>query len=180
MSNILRDQLLKAGVVDKHKVKNTEAEKRKQDKRLRKNKVAIDDEAARLARQAEKEKVERDRALNRQLKIDAEKKAVAAQVRQLLESHCLPRQDDGIAYHFTDDNKVKNLLVSNAQQQQLVRGQAAIVKIDERYELVPTVVAEKIRSRAPECVVLCNERQVDEKNSDDPYANYKIPDDLTW
>lgn len=181
MSHSLREQLLKAGMVDKNKVKNVEAEKRKQDKRLRKNKIAADNEAALLARKTVEEKAARDRVLNQQIKTEVEKKAIVAQIRQLLESYSLPRPDQELEYHFTDEGKVKSLLISSVQQQQLAQGRVAIVKLDGRYELMSAIIAGKIRSRAPEHIVFFNAQQAgDAENGDDFYAEYKVPDDLVW
>jgi uncharacterized protein YaiL (DUF2058 family) len=74
--------------------------------------------------------------------------------------------------------------VTKRHQDHLVNGQLAIVKLDGKYELVPTAVAQKIRMRDPSTVIVCNDAVEgslpDTEDTDDPYANYKIPDDLNW
>ena len=59
------------------------------------------------------------------------------------------------------------------------RRRLAIVAHNGGFELVPKVIADKIAERAPESVVRVNKAatQVEE---DDPYADFKIPDDFTW
>ena len=61
----------------------------------------------------------------------------------------------------------------------LSRGQLAIVRLDQGYELVPAKVAEKISQRDPQCVVVLNEART-ELDEEDPYADFQIPDDLMW
>jgi len=178
LSNSLQNQLLKIGLVDEKKVKQVKKEKHKQAKQRGKKAVPVD-EAARLAQQSAAEKAERDRELNRQRREEAERRALAAQVRQLIEMNRLPREEGEIPYNFSDNNTVKRLYVTEQMQRQLGLGRLSIVRLDEQYELVPTAVAEKIRQRDESCVILCNEP--DEHNDeDDPYADYQIPDDLMW
>lgn len=178
MSNSLQSQLLKMGLVDDKKVKQVKKEKHKQAKQRGKKAVVVD-EASRLAQQAAAEKAERDRELNRQRKEEAERKALAAQVRQLIEVNRLPKGEGEIPYNFNDNNKVKRLYVTEQMQRQLGLGRLAIVRLDEQYELVPSAVAEKIRQRDESCVILCNEPEP-HSDEDDPYADYQIPDDLMW
>jgi uncharacterized protein YaiL (DUF2058 family) len=65
-------------------------------------------------------------------------------------------------------------------QQQIVRGQLAIVALGQHYELVPRVVAEKIAQRDAAAVVLLNNQSKATEEDDDPYKDYVIPDDLMW
>ena len=60
------------------------------------------------------------------------------------------------------------------------RGQIAIVALGDSFELVPTVVAEKIRQRDEKAVLLLNERGSQDVDEDDPYKDFPIPDDLMW
>ena len=62
----------------------------------------------------------------------------------------------------------------------LARGLLAIVKLDDNYELVPAAVADKIDQRDATYLVLRNQPQDGVEDEEDPYADYKIPDDLMW
>lgn len=184
MGNSLFDQLKKSGLAGKSTVHKVRAEKHKQAKQQRQQKGgAADDEVARLAEQARREKLERDRRLNAERKAGADRKALAAQIKQLIETHRQPkgvdRGDDGIAYNFVDANKVKTLRVSKTVQQHLSAGRLAIVALDEGYELVPNIVADRILARDPQWFVSRNDKQ-EVEDEDDPYKDYKIPDDLIW
>jgi uncharacterized protein YaiL (DUF2058 family) len=179
MAKSLMDQLLKAGLVDKRKVSEVAKEKSKQQKMQRKNQVEVTDEAKVNAQQAMLEKAERDRQLNFQRDEEARHKAIIAQIKQLVETSQLPRTGAELSYNFTDGSKIKKILVTAEQQDQLSNGRISIVRFDEKYFVVPKAVAEKIRQRDASYVVVSNVKTVLE-DEDDPYADYKIPDDLMW
>ncbi len=175
----LQDQLLKAGVVDKKKAKQVRHEKHKQIKQQPKGKVA-EDEAKAAARQALEDKAARDREINRQHQAQAQRKALAAQIVQLITLNRIARQGGDTPYQFSDQGKIKKLHVAARQHEQLVKGVLAIVRLGEGYELVPAAVADKIRQRDDGAVVVLNARVDDEGDEDDPYAAYQVPDDLMW
>ncbi len=181
MGNSLRDQLLKAGLVDKQKLKQVEREKHKQ-ARQRRSGGAAANAGKQQADRALAEKAARDRELNRQRAAQAERKAIEAQIRQLIEANRLPKNDGDIAYNFLDGTKVRRLYVTAATHQQLVHGKLAIAKLNGRYDIVPKDVADKIRQRDAAYVV---ERQGQGQepqppDANDPYADYQVPDDLMW
>lgn len=175
MANSFGDQLLKAGLVNKDQLNKAKKSKHKQ----KKQKGEVVTEAAQSARQLAAEKAARDRELNRQRKEALERKAVRAQIRQLVEMNRLPRDDGEIGYNFQDGTVIKKLFVSQEIHDKLGRGVLAIVRFDEGYEVIPSVVAEKIRVRDESCVV-SNVASRQERADDDPYADYKVPDDLMW
>ena len=178
----LQDQLLNAGMVDKKKAKKIEKEKRKQAKQLPKGQK-LANETREQAQQSLNEKALRDKETNRVHQEAAQVKAIAAQIKQLIEVNRLDRSKGDIAFQFVDGKKIKKMHISELFQNQLGKGQIAIVKLDERYELVPAVVTEKIKQRDKSIVVMLNENTgagIDEVIEDDPYADFKIPDDLMW
>ena len=69
-------------------------------------------------------------------------------------------------------------------KQQIVQGKLGIARIEGRYELVPKTIAEKIQQRNKKRVVIFSEQQKPDTHEtideNDPYADYQIPDDLTW
>ena len=72
MSLSLRDQLLKAGLVNQKQAKQVGKEKQKQQRLVHKGQAEADDTQARLALEAKAEKVKRDQELNRQQQEKAE------------------------------------------------------------------------------------------------------------
>ncbi|MGB1907209.1 MAG: DUF2058 domain-containing protein [Spongiibacter sp.] len=174
----LQEQLLKAGLADEKKVKKIKQEQRKA-KKANKGKAEVD-EGKLAAQKALAEKAARDREINRQRQAEAEKKAIFAQIIQLVDVNRIDRKQGDIAYQFTDGKKIKRVYVTDTQQNQLVKGLIAIVKIKESYELVPAAIAEKIKQRDASVILVLNEKSASDVDEDDPYADYQIPDDLMW
>jgi hypothetical protein len=172
--------LLKSGLVSAAKAKSVKADKRKQTQQQRKNGVEVVDEAKELAQKAQAEKIERDRELNQQRQQQEEQKQLAAQIKQIIELNRLPRDEDGLAYNFTDNNKVKRLYVSEAMRDQIAQGRLAIVKLGTDYEVVGAEAARKIQQRDAASVIVLNEQTKTTDVADDAYADYQVPDDLIW
>ena len=173
---------MKAGLVDKKMAKKLKAEKLQTKQKVKTGKIAAEDDSLRqLELQKQKqEKIDKDRQLNQQREQEAQRKAELAQIRQMIETNRIRKENGDIAYHFKDEKIVKQLYISQAMHNELSRGRLAIVKLDEKYELVAEPVAAKIRQRDETFVLVCNDRQEEVEDEDDPYADFKIPDDLMW
>ena len=161
MSNALRDQLLKAGLVNDKQAKKAAKEQRKEANQRHgqaQPQKAVE-EAKRQVQQAQVEKAERDRQLNLQRQEAAEQKALSAQVRQLVETHRIQGTEGDIPFNFADGKTVKRLYVAASVRDRICNGQLAIVKTEGRYDLVARDIAEKIRARHAPCVILQNDPQ---------------------
>ena len=176
----LQDQLLKAGLTNQKKVKQVQQEKTRQKKVERRTGVQAVDEAKLAAQEAQRQQAERARELNAQRDALARQKAMQAEIAQMVQQSRQSTGNGDIAYHFTYDNKIKRLPVSAAVQGHLTAGRLVIVSQGERFELVPRIVADKIAERDPSLVVRIGTRSDDAPDPDDPYADYKIPDDFNW
>lgn len=180
MANSLQDQLMKAGLADKKKANRARQQKREDANRAKRGEVELESPAQRAER-LRAEQVERDRQLEAERKARQQEKEIAAQIRQLIEHHKLKRDGGEMAYQFACGKKIDKVYVTPLQHQQLSRGVIALVAQGERYELVPTPVAEKIRQRNADVVLVLNQREsAGAADADDPYADYPIPDDLMW
>ncbi|QXP87733.1 DUF2058 domain-containing protein [Methylococcus capsulatus] len=178
MSNPLQEQLRKAGLVNDKQLKKAQKDLRKERRHAAENKGAAAEKTG--IQQAQAEKAARDRALNLQKKEADERKALIAQIRQLVEANRQPA-DGEVLFNFADGGIVKRIYVTEALRKRIVQGQIAIVKLDGKYELVPADIAERIAARDASCVVLKNApSQSGDENGDDPYAAYQVPDDLMW
>ncbi|MFL1466051.1 DUF2058 domain-containing protein [Marinobacter sp. HN1S83] len=175
----LQDQLLKAGLADEKKAKAIRNEKKKQRKQQPKGTVQVSEAEVR-ARKAREEKAERDRQLNLERQKEAEKKAIQAQIRQLVDTNRLDRSRGETSYQFVHDKKIKKIFVDDKMVDQLSRGRLAIVFVNDQYEIVAEGVARKIQERDQNAVVVLHDRHEDDAGEDDPYAGYEIPDDLMW
>lgn len=181
MSNSLLDQLKKSGLVDKSTAQKSKHDQYKNKKqKAKKGAAAAPDEATILANKAHAEKVERDRQLNQQQKKAAEQAAIAAQIKQLIETNRVNEYDGDIAYNFTDEKIIRRIYVSEKIRKHLISGHLAIAKLGEDYALVPTPVANKIKQRNEQCIIMNDHNITSTPGEDDPYADYQIPDDLMW
>ena len=175
----LQEQFLKAGLVDKKKVKQANQEKSQQKKVERRTGTQTVDEVRLAALETQRKNAERARELNAQRDAAATQKAIMAQIVQMVQQSRQSKGKGDIAYNFTHDNKIKRIYVSAAVQANLIAGRLVIVCQGENTELVPRVIADKIAERDPSLVVRVNKTSA-EIDADDPYAAYQIPDDLMW
>lgn len=175
----LRDQLLNAGLVNEKQAKQAGKQKQKQERLERKGQVEKDNSVRQAALQAQTEKVERDRELNRQQQEKLDQKSRTAQIKQLIESSRLPKLDTDDYYNFVDGKKVKRIAVNAMLRDKLSRGSLAIVRHGGAYEIIPRDAALKIQERDAQRIILLS-TQTEEPEADDPYAAYKVPDDLMW
>ena len=175
----LQEQFLKAGLIDKKKVNKANQEKSQQKKVERRTGTQAVDEVRLAALETQRRNAERARELNAQRDAAAMQKAIMAQIVQMVQQSRQSKGKGDIAYNFTHDNRIKRLYVSAAVQADLIAGRLVIVCQGESVELVPRVIADKIAERDPSLVVRVN-KSGSEIDADDPYADYKIPDDLMW
>ncbi len=177
MAKSLQDQLLKAGLANKKQAVRAKKAKNSKEK-LKRAGVEVTDEAAELARQAEEQKLAKDRELNRQKTERDRQVAIQAQIRQLVQLNRVSERGD-TEFRFPEGTLVKTLMLNDRQRTAVVNGQLAVVKTGDNYDLVPRKVAMKIAERDEKCVLLCNDDSGDEVQ-DDEYADYQVPDDLMW
>jgi len=182
MGNSLRDQLLKSGLVDEKKLKQAKVDAHQKKKQQGKGKAEVD-EVQQQAQKAAAEKLERDRQLDRVRLDAANRKAMAAQISEIIAAHRLPNAEDDTPYYFTLDNKIKRVMVSAAARAQIGDGRCAVVKVAGAYAVVPAEAAEKIRQRDPSRVVVRidpSQKAAPAATGEDPYKDFPVPDDLMW
>lgn len=180
MGNSLKDQFLKAGLVDANRAKAAKPDRPKNSIQNRRKGSGDVDAAKRAAQQAQAQAAERDRQLNLRNNEAAEKKAVAAQLKQLIEANRLPKGEGDVAFQFAHRNKIHRLFITTDMHKQLVVGSLAIVMFGKHYEIVPSAVAEKIRARNDSWVVLYNDPQQIKDRDRDAEGDHPVPDDLMW
>jgi uncharacterized protein len=182
VSSTLREQLLKAGLVTEKQVRASEQQQQRAQRpqpQQRKQPPQQTSEQKRAAEQAQAAKAARDAQLNRQRQLNAEAKARAAEIRQLIEQHKLPKVDSDDRFNFIHGNKLRFIAVDSALREGINAGRLFIVRFEGRSDVVPAECAERIRERDPRVVisVKADEKPVDEN---DPYKDFVVPDDLKW
>jgi uncharacterized protein len=181
MSTSLRDQLLKAGLVSEDKVRQLERQQEQQRRQPKQKKGVAPPLSAQqaAAQQAQAAKAARDRELNRRQQEDAQRKALRAQVEQLIEQARLPRLESDDFYAFVDGRKIRRLAVDTARRGAITRSELVIVRYKGHHEVVPAEAARAIAERDPTVLVKLKD-EVASVPADDPYKDYVVPDDLTW
>ncbi|MBK4727083.1 MULTISPECIES: DUF2058 domain-containing protein [Erwiniaceae] len=173
----LQEQMLKAGLVSSKKMAKVQRTVKKSKAQAREAREAVEEN--------KKAQIERDKLLSEQQKQAALSKEYKAQVRQLIEMNKVDIAKGNIDFNFTDNNLIKKIAVDKATQAQLISGRLAIARLlgssgESEYAIIPAVVADKIAQRDASSIVLNSALSLEEQNEDDPYADFKVPDDLMW
>lgn len=174
----LQEQMLKAGLVTSKKMAKVQRTAKKSRVQAREAREAVEEN--------KKAQLERDKQLSEQQKQAALSKEYKAQVKQLIEMNRIVIAKGNIDFNFTDNNLIKKLVVDKATQTQLINGRLAIARLvtnsngDSEYAIIPAVVADKIAQRDESYIVLNSALSEEVQDEDDPYADFKIPDDLMW
>ena len=182
MGKSFQEQMLELGLVAKKQVGEAKKEQhQKKKQKMSKKAVAVVDENVLLAQQEMEKKKARARELNLEREAKLKKRAEEARVRQLIEEHKQEKDDKGIAYRFNVRGTIQRIFVAKDMADQLSRGQLGIVVLADRSEVIPRAVAEKIREINDKLFISLNAPEAGtEPDPADPYAAYKVPDDLMW
>lgn len=174
----LQEQMLKAGLVTSKKMAKVQRTAKKSRVQAREAREAVEEN--------KKAQLERDKLLSEQQKQAVLSKELKAQVKQLIEMNRITVARGTIDFNFTDNNLIKKVAVDKLTQTQLINGRLAIARLgadnsaEAQYAIIPAAVAEKIAQRDAASIVLHSALSQDAQDEDDPYADFKIPDDLMW
>ncbi len=127
---------------------------------------------------AQAAKLARDLALNRKQQEKAQKKALQAQIKQLVEQNRIPPVEGDEHYNFVDGNKIRRITVNAALRGPLSRGEIVIVRHVAGYDLVPSAIAARIRERDASAVIAAVAQE--SAPADEAYPGFVVPDDLVW
>jgi uncharacterized protein YaiL (DUF2058 family) len=200
MSESLRDQLLKSGLVKKLKPNAPAASPQRQGPRPdrvgpppgkhvqrggkpvphglppskpEQNAAPHEHDLARAyALRARQEKEERERAQREAERIAREKKERKQKLASLLEGKALNAADADLPRHFPHGDKIRRVYCTADQLARLNRGELAVVQLAGRYLLVDVEVARQAQAIQPECLVLLCDPNAP--------ADDDVPADLVW
>jgi len=152
MGNSFKDQLLKAGLVNRKQVKKVMHEERVNKKQKKGESTTGENSVAReelLARE------ERNRELNRKRNEEKKRNENLAQVKQLIETNrlTLEERDNDEPYYFVVGKKIKKLFLSEKISNQLGSGELAIATLAGKFEIIPATVARQVAIRDEESLV---------------------------
>ena len=174
----LQEQMLKAGLVTSKKMAKVQRTAKKSRVQAREAREAVEEN--------KKAQLERDKQLSEQQKQVALSKEYKAQVKQLIVMNRIDISKGDIGFNFTDNNLIKKLYVDKLTQSQLINGRLAIARLvvdgssEAGYAIIPASVADKIAQRDADSIVLNSALSQEEQEEEDPYADFKVPDDLMW
>ncbi|MEZ3500421.1 DUF2058 domain-containing protein [Pantoea sp. KPR_PJ] len=174
----LQEQMLKAGLVSSKKVDKVNRTAKKSRVQAREARLAVEEN--------KKAQLERDKQLNEQQKQATLSKEYKAQVKQLIEMNRIESGKGPIEFNFTDNNVIKKIAVDKTTQSQLISGRLAIARLatgsngESHYAIIPASVADKIAQRDANAIVVNHALSQEAQDEDDPYADFKVPDDLMW
>jgi len=177
MRNSLQDQLFKAGLATKKQAARAKKAKNTAEKQIRQG-SKVDSETAKLVNEAKEAQLAKDKELNRQKNEKANSKAIEAQIVELVKLNRIEERGE-VEFRYDDNGQIKTLMLQNETRELLIKGVLNIVSVKEQHDIVPRAVATKIAERDAKAVVLANV-STDDDAVDDEYADYKVPDDLTW
>ena len=186
MSDSLRDQLLKAGLVTERQARHAEQQVRQQHHQQargpKKSRPAAQPAAPSAAvLKAQAEKAARDAELNRKQQEKAAARARAAEITQIIEQHKVERAEDSDDFfNFVANGKVRRLAISPDQRARIVAGTLVIVRWSGKSELLPPDAAEQVRQRHATAVIALPASEPAAPAEDDPYKDFVVPDDLQW
>jgi uncharacterized protein YaiL (DUF2058 family) len=202
MSDSLRDQLLKSGLVQKLRSEARPATPPKSERRpdggrqgQPKNRgngndgrkpapsaapsaapssaeLHERDLARAYALRARAEKEERERAQRELERVAREKRERKQQLAALLEGKAVNANDAELPRHFPHGNKIRRIYCTAEQLPRLNRGELAVVQLAGRYLLVERDIALQVQAIQPECVVLLCDPNAPPEDD--------VPADLVW
>lgn len=159
MGNPFQDQLLKAGLVNKKQVNKAKHDKRVGKKKNKNSVPKTGPTKLQLEQAAEKKRIKK---LNKKHRAGQLEKEKLAQVKQLIDQNRLKQDQRGESYNFVDGVKIKRIFVADDISQQISCGQAGIIRDDTGYAVVPRKIAEQIRDRAKDAVLVLHDGKPEE------------------
>ncbi len=180
MSDSLREQLMKAGLVDEQSIKKARSHKRKQ-RRTGGEPNAEQKAASDAAAQREADRRARERTEARRQNEERKRKADEQAARQMVIDAEIAH-DGEVRFNFNHNGRIRPIHVSSSQHKDLADGKLAIARTKGRYRLIPGELVEKIRSRAPFLIAWTATDATSQASdmNDEDYADHPIPDDLMW
>ena len=178
MANSLQDQLLKAGLVSREKLKESRQDTRR--KRKRSGGKPAPDPVAGAAAKRRQEQQQRDKRLNADREQQRHDQEQRLRIRELVLANSLNVADADQRYNVVREGRIRRLYVTAEQRAELSDGQLAVTIAKGRNHIISLQVAEKIRELLPGYFIYLSTELASENEAAGDYAEFKVPDDLMW
>jgi uncharacterized protein YaiL (DUF2058 family) len=194
MGGSLQDQLLKSGLVTEDQLRDARERPRpsgqnrrgagpgRQHKGKGKGKGKGRSNGRRPASAASRNDAAEQAARTKEAEESAER-ALRKRVHGMIADNTEAREEGETAYHFVKGSRVKRIYVTEDQRARLAEGALAVAAMKGKHYLIPMPVAREIRELIPEYFVAMGESHKPSESGaevDDEYADFQVPDDLTW
>lgn len=175
MSDSLRDQLLRAGF-SKSKAEPAKSKQRKSPHVKRQQ--AQHKAASQTNAQARHTSDSRQSKQTPQDAAIAQRKALKAQIKMLIEAAAIKEFNGEIVYRFTLQNRIRELHVNEDTRNRLVADELVITRLNGSTFLVPALTAQAIKTLNPDWAIVVPTDASSDTTED--YDNFPVPDDLQW
>lgn len=191
----LQDALLKAGVADEKQAEksrrrgkpgagdpgpkkaNASGPARKKKRTAGKKKGADSDLARAYAARRKAEVREKEAEKQRRVAEQEERRKRNLQLDEIIKGNTLNRKEAEVPRYFEHMGRIRRVLCTPDQREQLNRGEIGVVNLRGSYLLVLPETLEKYREVAPDLVPSLEGR---EEPADDGSHYPPVPDDLVW
>lgn len=183
MSNSLRDQLLKAGLITQEQIEQANQPKPKElapkapsaKKATRPPQAgrphaakpqakpkSVDEDLAKFYKERETiERNERLEAERQQRELAARRKAVRGQIQTLINENTQNIADADIRYNFVVGDNIKYVYVTETQQTQLANGELALTFLEGKRCIIPLETAQAISVLDPDKIIIINQPEAE-------------------
>ena len=183
MSNSLRDQLLKAGLITQEQIEQASQPKPKElapkapsaKKATRPPQAgrshtakpqakpkSVDEDLAKFYKERETiERNERLEAERQQRELAARRKAVRGQIQTLINENTQNIADADIRYNFVVGDNIKYVYVTETQQTQLANGELALTFLEGKRCIIPLETAQAISVLDPDKIIIINQPEAE-------------------
>ncbi|MDZ7789465.1 MAG: DUF2058 family protein [Xanthomonadales bacterium] len=191
----LQDALLKAGLADEKQTEKTRRRAKpgagasdsgkaraagpaKKKKRVAHKKTAADSDLARAyAARRRAEEREKEAEKHRRVAEQEERRKRNLQLDAIIKGSTLNRKEADVPRYFEHMGRIRRVLCTPEQREQLNRGEIGVVNLRGSYLLVSPETLQKYRDVAPDLVPNLEGRDEPE---DDGSHYPPVPDDLVW
>ena len=178
MGSSLKDQLLKAGLVTPEQVARAERPPRTSAKRR--------DRTGRRAPPRPEPARARAPSAHAPAAAPVDRKALRKRVKAFLSKQRLNDKNADQPFHIVRGGRIKRVYVSAAQRVLLRAGELVIAAVYGNHYLITAADAARLQAMLPGAVIHSaraaagEEDGAAEREGEDPYAGYEVPDDLVW
>ena len=195
MGSSLQEQLLKAGLVTEQQLRREKArgaEALRRDKKNRKaphaaqrrnpqSRATADHNPKRESPAGATQTALGHPEKREQAASASDQKLLRTRIKILLRRHRLNDPEAETPYHFVLGKHIRRIYVTDAQHALLCQGQLVVIPFGERHYLVSADKLRSLQQLDPKLTIIThNAASAAEAEGDDPYAGYRVPDDLIW